>query len=77
MKYITANIVALTLLLFLAGCAGMGFQEMDGYGGGYPGMGYGGYEGMGGYPGMGYGGYMGGYEGMGGMGDDDGGGDDD
>ena len=79
MKYIIANIVAFTLLLFLAGCAGMGFQEIDGYGG-YPGMGYGGYGDMGGYPGMGYGGYggMGGYEGMGGMGgDDDDGGDDD
>lgn len=70
MKYITANIVAFTLLLFLAGCAGMDFQAMDGYGA-YPEMGYGGYEGMGGYPEMGYGGYMGGYEGMGGMGDDD------
>ena len=62
MKYIIANVVAFTLFFFLAGCAGMDFQEMDGYVG-YPGMGYGGYGGMGGYEGMG--------------GDDDDGGDDD
>ncbi len=72
MKYLAANILAVALLFFLAGCAGMDFEE-GGYGA-YPEMGYGGYggyEGMG-YPGMEYGGFMGGYEGMGGDDDDEG-----
>lgn len=79
MKYLAANILAVTLLFFLAGCAGMDFEE-GGYGA-YPEMGYGGYGGYGGYEGMGYpgmeyGGSMGGYEGMGGDDDDEGGDDD-